>query len=122
MIDEDDFSMFEDGCDDADEIGQRTNILYVPGTVEKPEDLNLLEENYRRWSIAPIIFASPLSDEDPFGPETLDNSPEFCRLMGLPPDTPLTVQDAEDFIRRYTGANGEWLYFRLLEAVEAAGR
>ncbi len=121
MIDEDEnFSMFEDGCDDADETGERTNVLFLGRPLENPDDLNRAEQQYRRWGICPVMFVEPLNDEDPDGPEVLGNAREFAKLMGIDPDTPVTVEEAMAFRERYADpVTGAWLYWRLMEA---AGR
>jgi hypothetical protein len=118
MSDETEFSMFETtGDDDAPVIARPALCVGMP--YKDPLDLNRAEETYRRWGICPVMFVDPLNDEDPDGPEVLGNALEFAVLMGLDPEEPVTVEEAMAFRERYTGASGEWLYWRLMEA---AGR
>ena len=112
MIDEAEFSLFEDD-DDDDERAEPTNILFV-GVPLASDDLVLAEAQYRGDGDCPVMFVGPVDDENPDdGPLQLENSATFAALMGLPLDTPLTPEDAMDFRDRYTGPSGEWLYNRL---------
>jgi hypothetical protein len=77
--------------DEADDVGEpiieASNFLVVPGTPD-PEQLNEIEQAYRRAGRPRIIF----EDED----GNLENAREFAQAMGL--KRLPTLEEAERFV------------------------
>jgi hypothetical protein len=93
--------------DDADEVIDPalawSRKLVVGQPFANPEDLNTLEEMYRHQGVPPIIF----TDVDDNGNEIFENPEDFARAMGLAPGTPVTMDQAQDWIAQQSAA-GRW--------------
>jgi hypothetical protein len=107
MIDDDDDGFIFDDMADEDELAVERPFLYVPARPPTSEIVNELEERYRMMGHAPVMF---LDQETEDGPYVLGNPKTFAVAMGLPPDTPITEEQADEWRNRESAA-GRWPAF-----------
>jgi hypothetical protein len=86
--DDDDGLLFDEPDEDA-ASAERTNVLVV-GWVPPAEMLCTMEQQYRHCGVPPVIF----EEIDGEGNLVFGNASEYCALMGLAPDTPITIEQA----------------------------
>ena len=109
----DEYSILDDDDDDdGDTVG---GWLVVNEPCKDPAELNVIEADYRRYGCPPLQFLEQEGNdsltETTDAPYVLANAAEFAELMGLKPGTPVTPEQADEWIKRWT-VNGRWMYWQ----------
>lgn len=74
---------------------QWSRKLVVAEKVETPEDLNEIEEAFRKTDRCPVLFEE---DDGNGGPSYLGNPKDFAKAMNLPAGKLPTLAEAEAFM------------------------
>jgi hypothetical protein len=102
--DDENFLLFDDNPEDS---GPVTNWLMVPRRAATSEQLNEWEEAYRFEGHEPMQF---IETDEASGETILGNAAEYARWMGLAPGTPVSVEQADAWVARWS-IDGRFTYW-----------